>query len=57
MVEIEEMTEDARVPTLSTLCLNMIVRDESKIIERCLSALAGVVSEYATGGSRFITSS
>jgi hypothetical protein len=51
------MTEDARVPTLPTLCLNMIVRDESKIIERCLSALAGVVSEYATGGTRFITSS
>ena len=51
MVEIEELSEDAcdkaRVPTLPTLCLNMIVRQESQIIERCLTALVGVAREYA----------
>ena len=31
----------------ATLCVNMIVRQEEAIIERCLTALVGLVTEYA----------
>ena len=56
MVEVEEILEHpVHAPNLGaniapcgpTLCLNMIVRQEACIIERCLSALVGVVHEYA----------
>ena len=33
--------------TTATLCVNMIVRQEAAIIERCLTALVGLVSDYA----------
>ena len=56
MVEVEEILEQpvpapnsgANIaPCGPTLCLNMIVRQEARIIERCLAALVGVVQEYA----------
>jgi glycosyltransferase involved in cell wall biosynthesis len=56
MVEVEEILEHpVPAPNLGahiapcgpTLCLNMIVRQEARIIERCLTALVGVVHDYA----------
>ena len=51
MVEIIELVNTPLIENNTlispTLCLNMIVRQESKIIERCLTALVNVVCEYA----------
>ena len=56
MVEVEEIPDHlvtapssaANIaPCRPTLCLNMIVRQEARIIERCLAALVDVVHDYA----------
>jgi len=54
---MDRETKFVRVPRLSldaalflsstTLCVNMIVRQEGRIIRRCLEALGGVASEFA----------
>lgn len=40
-------SSSSSTPPVSTLCVNMIVRQEERIIRRCLEALVGVTSEFA----------
>lgn len=50
-VRVSRLSLDAALfsptTTTSSLCVNMIVRQEGRIIRRCLDALVGVASEFA----------